>query len=51
MITTTIWGIQTRVKNMHALFLEERKSIHIPEEEERVGEKQKPVRNLNLNHF
>jgi len=45
MITTTIWGVQTRVKDMLALFLAEQKSIHIPEEEERVEEKQKMVRN------
>lgn len=47
MLSTMIWEVQTRVKNMHALFLVEQSSIHIPEEEELVGNQQKLVRNLN----
>ena len=47
MLTTMIWEVQIKVKIMHALFLVEQRSTHIPEEEEQDVNQQKKVSILN----
>ena len=42
-----IWEVQIKVKIMHALFLVEQRSTHIPEEEEQDVNQQKKVSILN----
>ena len=51
MLTTMIWGVQIKVKIMHALFLAEQRSTHIPEEEELDVNQQKKVSTLNSIQF
>lgn len=51
MLTTMIWVVQIKVENMHAPSLVDRRSIPIPEEEERVENRQKQVRNKSETLF
>ena len=46
-----IWEVQIKVKIMHALFLVEQRSTHIPEEEEQDVNQQKKVSILNSIQF
>ena len=51
MLTTMIWEVQIKVKIMHALFLVEQRSTHIPEEGELDENQQKKVSILNSIRF
>ena len=45
MLTTMIWEVQIKVKNMHALFLVDQRSTPIPEEGKPDVNQQKRVSN------